>query len=58
MIGAAESFLSAGPAIAHFGIGAATAIESYEVRWPDGKLEEFPGGVVDQRIELRKGKGR
>jgi hypothetical protein len=55
VIGSADSFLSAGPAEAHFGLGAATVVESYEVAWPDGTRETFPGGPVNRQIELRKG---
>jgi len=55
--GGAESFLSAGPAEAHFGLGTATAVESYEVVWPDGTRESFPGGPADRHVELRKGSG-
>ncbi len=58
VIGSAESFLSAGPAEAHFGLGAATAIETYEVTWPDGTKEQFPGGPADTRVVLRKGSGK
>ncbi len=57
-IASSDSFLSAGPTVAHFGLGAATAIEAFEVIWPDGTRERFPGGPADRRLELRKGSGQ
>jgi len=56
-IGSSESFLSAGPAIAHFGLGRSDTVDSFEVIWPDGKREKFPGGPADRRVELRRGAG-
>jgi hypothetical protein len=55
VIGTGDSYLSASPALAHFGFGSADKVDEYEVRWPDGTRENFPGGKVDRRIELRKG---
>ena len=55
VIGSGDSYLSASPALAHFGLGSAEEVDAYEVRWPDGTLEHFPGGKVDRLIELRKG---
>ena len=52
VVGPSDSFLSAGPAEVHFGLGAATAIESYEVAWPDGTKEQFLGGPADTRVVL------
>jgi enediyne biosynthesis protein E4 len=52
-----ESFQSAGPPVAHFGLGKSSEVEGYEVTWPDGVHERFPGGPVDRHIELRKGAG-
>ncbi len=58
VIASSDSFLSAGPLTAHFGLGAASAVESFAVTWPDGARERFPGGPADRRLELRKGSGR
>jgi hypothetical protein len=58
VIGSGDSYLSAGPLVAHFGLGAASAVEKYEVVWPDGTRERFSGGPVDKPVELRKGAGR
>jgi hypothetical protein len=57
LIGPGESYLSACPLIAHFGLGSAKQVEEYEVVWPDGSKERFAGGPVDRAIELRKGGG-
>jgi hypothetical protein len=53
----AESYLSAGPGTAHFGLGGAAAIDGFDVTWPDGTKETFPGGAADRPVELRKGSG-
>ena len=57
ILGSAQSYLSAGPATAEFGIGSASAYDSIEVVWPDGSKETFPGGASDRGVELRKGAG-
>ena len=55
VIGSGDSYLSASPAVAHFGLGSAEKVDEYEVTWPDGTKENFPGGKVDRLVELRKG---
>jgi hypothetical protein len=57
LIGSGESYLSACPLVAHFGLGSANQVDDYEVAWPDGTRERFAGGPVDKSIELRKGAG-
>jgi hypothetical protein len=57
MIGSGESYLSACPLVAHFGLGKADKVDEYEVTWPDGTRERFSGGPVDRSIELRRGSG-
>ncbi len=51
------SYLSSNDPRAHFGLGAADHIDAIRVAWPDGSLEDFPGGDVDRRLTLRKGEG-
>jgi hypothetical protein len=58
VIGTGDSYLSASPALAHFGLGPADKVEDYEVTWPDGTRECFSGGHVDGTRELRKGTGK
>jgi hypothetical protein len=55
VITSADSFLSAGPPVAHFGLGAGSIIEAVEVTWPDGMKESFSGGPADQIRVVRKG---
>ena len=52
------SYLSAGPATAHLGLGAAEAVESFDVVWPDGLAESFDGAAANQVVELVRGEGR
>jgi hypothetical protein len=56
-IASSDSYLSAGPAVAHFGLGAAPAVDSFEVVWPDGTRERFAGRPADRAYELHKGTG-
>jgi hypothetical protein len=58
LINPAQSYLSSSSPLAFFGLGTTTRIDAIQVRWPDGSLEEFPGGGVDRSVVLRKGKGR
>jgi hypothetical protein len=57
-IGSGDSYLSAGPLAAHFGLGAVSAIDEFAVTWPDGKRERFSGGPANRTVELRKGMGQ
>jgi hypothetical protein len=57
VIGSGDSYLSASPLQAHFGLGSADKVDEYDVTWPDGIKERFSGGGVDRRTELRKGTG-
>ena len=52
------SYLSAGPATVHLGLGAAEAVESFEVVWPDGLAERFDGAAANQIVELVRGEGQ
>ena len=52
------SYLSAGPATAHLGLGAADAVQGFEVVWPDGHAERFPGATANQVVDLIRGEGR
>jgi hypothetical protein len=42
----------------HFGLGAATKIDKLEIKWPDGKVEEFIVSGVDRIVTLTQGKGQ
>jgi hypothetical protein len=55
---AASSYASSSDPRVHFGLGAATEVDSIEVRWPSGRVERFDGGGVDRTIQLLEGTGR
>jgi hypothetical protein len=57
VVAAAESYLSSRSPLAHFGLGASAAFDAVEIRWPDGFVERFPGGLADQILSLRRGGG-
>jgi len=42
---------------AHFGLGSAEALDSIEVRWPDGSREVFSGSQANQEVRLERGGG-
>ena len=52
-----SSFISHNDMRVHFGLGAATKIDSVEVRWPSGLLETFPRVSADKLNELKEGSG-
>jgi hypothetical protein len=41
----------------HFGLGAARAVDSIEVRWPSGLVERVRNVAADRRVHLREGSG-
>jgi len=41
----------------HFGLGAATKLESVEIRWPSGLTERFDSAMVDKINEVKEGTG-
>jgi len=51
------SYLVSNDPRAHFGLGAVRAVEQIKVVWPDGVIEEFPGGPSDRLLILCKGTG-
>ena len=52
------SYLSAGPSTAHVGLGAADAVEGFDVVWPDGLVEGFDGAAANQVVTLVRGEGQ
>jgi hypothetical protein len=54
----AFSYASSNDPRVHFGLGAVDSTEQILVRWPDGALENFPGGPVDRYVVIRRGDGR
>jgi enediyne biosynthesis protein E4 len=51
----ANSYLSQAPAIVHFGLGDADAVERLEVRWPSGKVQVIDGLKGDRHILVNEG---
>jgi hypothetical protein len=51
------SYLSAGEAVAHFGLGDAQTAGDIVVVWPDGKKERWHAPRIDTLIEVREGTG-
>ncbi len=52
-----SSYISSNDMRVHFGLGAATKIDSLEVRWPSGLLERFENLTVDAIHTLKEGSG-
>ncbi len=57
MVQAASSYQSSSDPRVHFGLGDLDSMDHIDVRWPDGRLERFPGCGVDQQITLQCGQG-
>ncbi len=53
-----SSYASANDPRVHCGLGAAGAVESVDVRWPDGSRETFGPLAVDKIHDLQQGKGQ
>ena len=51
-------YLTGGEAPVHIGLGAATAVERFEVTWPGGTVEEFDGVASGSEVVLARGEGR
>jgi enediyne biosynthesis protein E4 len=52
-----SSFISNNDMRVHFGLGAATKMDSVEVRWPSGLTETFAKVAIDKLNELKEGTG-
>ncbi len=51
------SYLSSSDATVRLGLGVEEGVEAFEVRWPDGTLETFPGTAARRSVTLRRGEG-
>jgi len=51
------SFESASDPRLHFGLGAATSVDSIEVRWPSGVVDKIGPLPANQEITLEEGEG-
>lgn len=54
---AGSGFESQDPAIAHFGLGSATSIDSLQVRWPSGRTTELSAVAGDQELVVVENSG-
>ena len=52
-----SSFVSSSDLRVHFGLGAATKVDSVQVRWPSGLIERFDNLSVDAIHTLKEGSG-
>ena len=52
-----SSYVSNNDMRVHFGLGAATKVDSVTVRWPNGRMETFEDLPVDSIHALREGAG-
>ena len=52
-----SSFESASDPRLHFGLGAATRVESIVVHWPSGKADRLEGEAADQELVIEEGRG-
>jgi hypothetical protein len=52
-----SSFLSQNDKRQHFGLGALESFDRVTVHWPNGLVEEFPGGPADRFVRLVEGTG-
>ena len=51
------SYASQNDMTLHFGLGAATAVDRLEIKWPDGSSEAFAIPGIDRKLTLTQGKG-
>ena len=52
-----SSFISQNDRRLHFGLGPASRVDRFQVRWPSGVGEEFPGSAADRLVVLVEGSG-
>jgi hypothetical protein len=52
------SYASANDPRVLVGLGSSTAVSRIQVKWPDGRSEEWPGAAIDRWTTLRQGSGK
>jgi enediyne biosynthesis protein E4 len=55
LVQSGTSYISQDDMRQHFGLGAATKVDSVEVRWPDGTTTKVEGVKVNQQLDLKQG---
>ncbi|MBO0801302.1 MAG: ASPIC/UnbV domain-containing protein, partial [Blastocatellia bacterium] len=53
-----SSYVSQNDLRLHFGLGRAARVDRMTVRWPSGRVEEFPGAPADAILLLVEGSGK
>ena len=56
-IRANSSYLSASDSRVHFGLRAATKVDSLAVRWPSGTVDRLSNQLVDRQLVVTEGEG-
>ncbi len=56
-VASGRSYNSQSDLRAHFGLGKTTKVDRLEVRWPNGKAEQYVIKAVDRIITIEQGKG-
>jgi hypothetical protein len=51
------SYASQNDRTLHFGLGASTAVDKLEIRWPDGMSETVTVTGIDRKLTITEGKG-
>ena len=54
---AGSSYLGQNDQRLHFGLGAATAVDRIEVKWPSGHVEVLGGVAANQLVTIQEGRG-
>ena len=54
---AGSSFESSSDPRLHFGLGAATKVDSIVIRWPSGQVDKLGPEAADQELVVREGSG-
>ncbi|MEE2777230.1 MAG: CRTAC1 family protein [Acidobacteriota bacterium] len=57
LVQASGGYLTSSPLSVWFGLAAAEKVDRFEVRWPDGTRESFPGAAARQTVTLARGTG-
>jgi len=52
------SYLSSNDFRVHFGLGDATTVDTVEIHWPSGTVEQFKVTAVDRILTVEEGKGK
>jgi hypothetical protein len=53
-----QSYLCSNDPRVHFGLGKLEQADSFEVVWPNGDKESFPGSPTDHEVTLNHGRGK